>query len=422
MPKKSEILRTTFENFEIVDQIKSGGAGEVYRAKDSSGKSVAIKVLKFDPDSRKRKRFQREIKFCSQEVHPNIVRILADGVYLDDSGERPFYVMPIYDGTLDDYLKIDPPDEDKLRVFVKILDGVEAAHKMGITHRDIKAKNILVNQDGSQVVIADFGIARFLAEQIQHEAAALTRPGDRLANFEYAAPEQLIPGGEVNEATDIFALGLLLYRIFTGVVPRGANPKLISEAAPQYPYLDGIANAMIQHDRASRPQSISEVKQMLIQRGHDFIEQQKLDDLKKKVIPASEPSDPLIDDPIRIVSTDWNNGELILTLNRAPNRAWINTLQNLGSFGAIGPAMPRNVSIHGHEARVPAPEHVFEIAYNYIRRWIEDANRQYVENLRRTLRENEERQRSELQAQIRREEQSQASRARVLERLARLPK
>ncbi len=88
MPKKGEILRTTFENFEVIAQIKSGGAGEVYRAKNSSGEPVAIKVLKFDPDSTKRKRFQREIRFCSQDVHPNIIRILGDGLYVDASGIR----------------------------------------------------------------------------------------------------------------------------------------------------------------------------------------------------------------------------------------------------------------------------------------------------------------------------------------------
>jgi len=344
MPKKGETLRTTFENFEIDGQISSGGAGEVYRAKNSSGELVAIKVLMFDPDSMKRKRFQREIRFCSQDVHPNIIRILGDGIYLDASRERPFYVMPVYDGTLEDYLLSgNPSDEDKLRVFVKILDGAEAAHKMGITHRDIKAKNILISADGSRVVVADFGIARFVAEQMQQEAA-LSRPGDRLANFEYAAPEQLVPGEVANEATDIFALGLLLYRIFTGVVPRGANPKQISAVAPQYPYLDEIAIAMIQNDRASRPQSIAEIKQMLIQRGHDFVQQQKLDELKTRVIPSGELSDPLIDDPIRIVSTDWNHGQLILSLNRAPNQGWIMTLRNLSTYGGVGQAEPRNVS------------------------------------------------------------------------------
>lgn len=417
MPKKGEILRTTFENFEIAAQIKSGGAGEVYSAKNSSGESVAIKVLKFDPDSTKRKRFQREIKFCSQEVHPNIIRILGDGIYLDASGERPFYVMPVYDGTLEDYLEQDHSDEDKLRVFAKILDGVEAAHKMGIMHRDIKPKNILVNRSGTEVVVADFGIARFVAEQIQHQAA-LSRPGDRLANFEYAAPEQLIPGEEVNEATDIFALGLLLYRIFTGIVPRGANPKQISTMAPQYPYLDDIANAMIQHDRARRPQSIAEIKRMLIQRGHDFVAQQKLDELKRRVIPTGELSDPMIDDPIRIVESDWNNGELILKLNQAPNPAWMMTLRNLRSFGSIGRAEPMTVSIQGSQAKVPAPEHVVEIVYNHARNWIEQTNTEYAANERQRLRENEERQRRELQAAIHREEESKAARARVLEKLA----
>lgn len=421
MPKKGEILRTTFENFEIIAQLKSGGAGEVYRAKSSSGELVAIKVLRSDPDSTKRKRFQREIKFCSQNVHPNIIRVLGDGIYLDDSGERPFYVMPIYDGTLEDYLSGNPSDEDKLRAFVKILDGVEAAHKMGITHRDIKAKNILVKKDGTEVAVADFGIARFVAEQMQNEAA-LTRLGDRLANFEYAAPEQLISGETANEATDIFALGLLLYRIFTGVVPRGANPRQISSAVPQYPYLDEIASAMTQDNRANRPQSIAEIKRMLIQRGHDFVEQQKLDELKSRVIPTSELSDPMIDDPIHIVGFDWNNGDLILNLSRVPNASWIMTLRGLRAFGGVDRAEPMNVSIQGTEARVPAREQVVEIAYNHARNWIDQANAEYAANQRRALRESEERQRLELQAAIRRTEESKAARARVLEKLARQAK
>jgi serine/threonine protein kinase len=192
--------------------------------------------------------------------------------------------------------------------------------------------------------------------------AALSKHGDRLANLEYAAPEQLIPGEKANEATDIFSLGLLLYRIFTGTVPRGANPKQISTAAPQYPYLDDIANAMIQDERARRPQSIAEIKQ------------QKLDELKRRVIPTSELSDPLIDDPIQIVASDWNNDQLVLTLSQAPNQSWITTLQNLGAFSSIGPARPRSVSFQGREARIPAPERNVESAFQYARNWIQQTN------------------------------------------------
>jgi serine/threonine protein kinase len=382
---------------------------------------VAIKVLKFDPDSTKRKRFQKEIRFCSRDVHPNIIRILGDGVYVDSSRERPFYVMPRYDGTLEDYLNGEPSAEDRLRVFAKVLDGVEAAHKFKIVHRDIKAKNILVNRKGIEVVVADFGIARFLAERMRQEAA-LSRPGERLANFEYAAPEQLTPGREASEATDIFALGLLLYRIFTGVVPRGANPKQISSMAPQYPYLDDIANAMIQDDRANRPQSIADVKQKLIQRGNDFVEQQKLNELKSRVILATELSDPLIDDPIRIADTDWRNGELILFLNREPNGRWIAMLRNMRSYSSIGRAEPMGVAFDHLEARVPAPEHIIEPVYNHVRQWIETTNGEYASTLKRELREGEENARRQMQEQIRRSEESQAARSRALERLARLRK
>jgi serine/threonine protein kinase len=379
------------------------------------------KFWRFDPDSSKRKRFEREIRFCSQDVHPNIIGILGNGIYVDSTGERPLYVMPVYDGTLEKYLEGNPSNQERLRVFVEILRGVEAAHLKGITHRDIKAKNILVNKDGSKVVVADFGIARFVTEQIQQEAA-ITKPGDRLANFEYAAPEQLRPGQEIDEKTDIFSLGLLLYCIFTGVIPRGANPKTISSVAPEYPYLDEIAVAMTQNDRASRPQSIAEVERMLIQRGLDFVEQQRLDELKNKVIPTSQLSDPMIDDPIRIESADWESGALVLTLNQAPNEQWIQTLRSLRSFGGVGQAVPMNVGISGNQARIPAQEHYFEIAYNHALTWLAQANIEYAENQRRMLRENEERNRRDLQDRIRRQEEEMATRTRVRERLAKLPK
>ena len=421
MPKKGDILRTTFENFRITSQLGGGGAGEVYLAEDTAGQAVAIKVLVPNPDTRKRKRFEREIRFCSENLHPNVIRILGHGIFVDASGERPFYVMPHYHGTLDDYLKGAPPDEDKLRVFCKILDGVEAAHMMGITHRDIKTKNILVDNDGARVAVADFGIASFQSERMQEEAA-LTRPGDRLANFEYAAPEQINPDGKATEATDIFALGLLIYRMFTGAIPRGANPRRISSIAPQLPYLDDIANAMIQDDPLSRPQSIAAVKQMLIQRGHDFASQQKLDALRSKVIPTSELSDPLVDNPIRITGHDWKNGELILTLSQAPSGPWTGVFRNMRSFGGVGRAEPMAVSFDDNQARLPAPEHVVEIAYNHARRWFEQANADYAEGQRRMLRESEDRQRRELKAAIQREEESKTARERVLAKLGPQPK
>jgi hypothetical protein len=158
---------------------------------------------------------------------------------------------------------------------------------------------------------------------------------------------------------------------------------------------------------------------MLIQRGQEFVTQQKLDELKKRVIPTSELSDPLIDNPIRVEGFDWKNGELILELSQAPNPRWIMTLRNLRSFGGVGNTEPSTVSIQGTEARIPAPERVAEITYNYVRQWISRTNDDYATEQKRMLRENEERERRELQAAVQRAEESKAERARVLERLTR---
>src|SRR3981081_1724934 len=101
-----------------------------------------------------------------------------------------------------------------LPLFVKILDGVEAAHLQGVIHRDLKPENILVDSKGAHPAIADFGIASFTEDLLV--TSVETAPTQRLANFQYAAPEQRLGGRTVRDTADIYALGLILNEMFTG--------------------------------------------------------------------------------------------------------------------------------------------------------------------------------------------------------------
>jgi len=146
-----------------------------------------------------------------------------------------------------------------LPIFSQILDGVEAAHGQNVIHRDLKPENILFDRASETPVIADFGIAHFEEEDLF--TAVETNDGRRLANFEYAAPEQCKRGKRVDHRADIYALGLILNEMFTAALARGTNYKTIASVAPQYGYLDELVSRMLCNDPADRPQTVAVVKE-----------------------------------------------------------------------------------------------------------------------------------------------------------------
>jgi len=191
--KKPKNLRTAFAVYSIQDCIGEGGSGLVYRAVDDADATVAIKILDSKKATRdKLKRFENEYRFCARNKHPNIIVVLDYG--LTDGGD-PFFVMPLYDHSLRQMVgKVEA--KVAFELFTKLLDGVEAAHKLGVIHRDIKPENILIGNGGKNLVVADFGIARFEEEELY--TAVETKDGSRLANFQYAAPEQRTRGKNID--------------------------------------------------------------------------------------------------------------------------------------------------------------------------------------------------------------------------------
>jgi serine/threonine protein kinase len=213
-------LGARFGPYEVTDSIGSGGMGEVYRAVDRSLKrDVAIKVLpaSFASDADRLARFQREAEVLAALNHPSIAHVYG----LETAGGVHALVMELVPGeTLADRLALGAiPVEEALTIAMQIASALEAAHDKGIVHRDLKPANIKLRPDGTAKVL-DFGIAKTLAPHSGAHgpvttAPAMTATGFVLGTAAYMSPEQA-RGKAVDERTDIWAFGCVLYEMLTG--------------------------------------------------------------------------------------------------------------------------------------------------------------------------------------------------------------
>ena len=204
--------------FRVVERIGRGGMGIVYRGEREGAdfnQQVAIKLIRrgFDFDDI-RARFLRERRILARLSHPNLARFIDGGLAADG---RPWFALEFVDGkpitAWCDAARLDI--DARVRLFLDVCAAVQHAHTQLIVHRDLKPANILVDQGGN-VRLLDFGIAKLVAGD---EPGAQTTIGARpVLTPEYAAPEQF--GGELaGVATDIYALGAILYELVAGVLP-----------------------------------------------------------------------------------------------------------------------------------------------------------------------------------------------------------
>lgn len=402
--KKPIIFETTFALYNATEIIGEGGSGRIYKATDDSGSICAIKLL--DPGKatkEKVKRFKNELQFCLRNEHENIVTVIDHGIFKDGKKSSLFYVMPFYNGSLRQLLLAGIAKNKVLPYFVQILDGVEAAHLQMVVHRDLKPENVLYDSSSDRLLIADFGIARFKEEDLF--TAIETKDTARLANFQYAAPEQRGRGNEANNRTDIYALGLILNEMFTSEVPYGTGYKTIDSIDTEYKYLDSLVAEMLRQSPSERPSSIEIIKGELIGRKNAFIEKQRISKLKQTVVKESDLDDPLILDPPRLISFDYNKGNLTLFFNKPLNHNWIQALHNIGGYTSLMGKGPKAFSFSGDKATINAKEHEIQNIINYLKSWIPIANRGYEEKLRSDIREDAERERQRIAREIEEREQ-----------------
>ena len=189
-----------------------GGMGHVYRATGPDGGLVALKLIKADlaNDSVFRRRFDREARIAQQVRHDHVVPVLAQ-----DEHEGVPYLAQRYipGGNLADLIEKHGKLEIGLTVGVceQVASGLDALHAEGLFHRDIKPANILVDESGT-AFITDFGLAK------DSQGSLLTRPGQAVGSMDYMAPEQ-IRSEEITAATDVYALGCVMYECLGGAPP-----------------------------------------------------------------------------------------------------------------------------------------------------------------------------------------------------------
>ena len=201
------------DRYELEELVGSGGMSSVYRAHDRLlDRKVALKVLhqQYTDDAEHVGRFRHEARAVATLSHPNIVTVIDRG----EHDGRQFIVLEYVDGeNLKQLIQRGPvPVATALELAIQISQGLAFAHQQGLVHRDVKPQNVLLNGDG-QAKVTDFGIARSL--DVQH---GMTQTGTVLGTSDYIAPEQA-QGQRVDEHTDVYSLGVVLYELLTGEVP-----------------------------------------------------------------------------------------------------------------------------------------------------------------------------------------------------------
>jgi serine/threonine-protein kinase len=268
----SQLLGQRIGPYVIEAEIGRGGMGSVWRARRADGRFEGVVAAKFLQaawlGSAGEQRFKLEGLLLARLAHPHIARLLDAGLF---EGHQPYLILEYVEGEpIDTYCAHHELDlQARLRLFLDVLAAVSHAHTHLVVHRDIKPGNILVTRDGT-VKLLDFGIAKLLEGEGGSE---LTLASAHPLTPQYAAPEQLL-GEPITTATDVYALGLVLYTLLTGKHPRASRaltghelirdvltnePPRLSSAAPSPAVarnlagdLDNITAKALKRDAAER--------------------------------------------------------------------------------------------------------------------------------------------------------------------------
>jgi serine/threonine protein kinase len=253
--------------YQVLKELGRGGMGIVFAAYDKDLKEqVALKILSplLGNNPEALERLKREVSAARRITHTNVIRIHD----LSEAGGLHFVSMEYFDGTnLKDFINQTPLSPlAAMNIALQICDGLEAAHRQGVIHRDLKSQNIIINTNG-QIKIIDFGLAH--TSHLQ----GMTATGLIMGTPEYMAPEQ-VAGKKVDERADLYSLGVILYELFTGKVPFSGDSaiavgfKQLREAPPSprsvnpqiQPQVEAVILKALQKDPLQRYRSIGELR------------------------------------------------------------------------------------------------------------------------------------------------------------------
>jgi serine/threonine protein kinase len=335
-----------FGRYEVHSKLGEGGMGQVFTALDSElGRSVAIKLLpsEFSTDDDRRTRFRQEARVISALNHPNIITIYEIG----ENEYGSFLATEFVEGrTLRDVIKSESMTLPRvLKIIEQAANALVAAHAAGIVHRDIKPENIMVRGDGI-VKVLDFGLAKPKNSVLPNEGAdsSKTVPGTVMGSARYMSPEQA-RGLDVDERTDIWSLGVVMYEMLAGHAPFEGEttadtlasviykePEPISHLLPNLPVeLQRILRKALQKDREERYQSVKDlsldVKDLLFEMEHANSGERKSGvhaisrpefsenpTIIHRTISANHPTD---------VTNVYTSGAEVAASNVAPKRKWV---------------------------------------------------------------------------------------------------
>ncbi len=298
--------------YKIKDLLGRGGMATVYLAvQESIGREVALKILSPDhTDDTFSERFLREARIASQLSHPNIITVFDAGIHNGIHYMSMEYIKGKSFNAARDLLS----RKDKIRVIKEMAQALDFAGKKGFVHRDIKPENILLHQDG-RAILTDFGIAR--ANDV---SKGLTETGKILGTPYFMSPEQT-KGLQIDQRTDIYSLGVVLFQALAGYVPYDGPSivaiciKHLSDPIPQLPkgmeIFQPIINICLSKKPEHRYQSASELYDAL-----NKISDTQIDSLDKNIPTAKKPvSNP---NDATLVEPQINNPQAVQAKTAAP--------------------------------------------------------------------------------------------------------
>lgn len=314
------------DGYRLLRPLGKGGMGQVFLAQSPGGERVAVKVLpprKAIEEENALKRFNRERELSSRASHPNLAKMLGEG----SVGDIHYMVMEYIKGaSLFDMVKsgqrgaLSVPDASRL--FLKVLDGLEAAHRAGLIHRDIKPSNIMITPEGEPKIL-DLGLARALGEEV-----ALTRDNAVLGTLDYASPEQLSDAAKADRRSDLYSLGCTLYFVLAGRPPfeggdminkifkqRMEDPDPLEKVAKGVPSaFAAIVRKLMAKDPADRYQTCQELRTDLARWTDPELVRSLLGDRAMAARTFRPPPPELEEADLRLLDSEDDSSPIILSL------------------------------------------------------------------------------------------------------------